>query len=283
MSERIAVIGCKGMLGRAWRELLDRQQVPSTLLDLPEFDMTDPGSIAASITDDHHAIVNCAAWTDVDGAESNEQAALKLNGEAVAMLADHAKLIGATLVHYSTDYVFNGQAAEPYPVDHPREPINAYGRTKLAGEQAIEASGCEHLLIRTSWLYAPWAKNFVRTMIRLSKERNTLRVVNDQLGRPTSAESLAITSWQLLALEHSGTFHVCDDEQCTWFEFATEIVKATNPKCTVEPCTTDEFPTPAKRPAYSVLDLSKTIEAVGPLPTWQDNLEDVLESIREGV
>ena len=283
MSERVAVIGSNGMLGRAWGELLARQSVPCTLLARPDFDVTDVGAIASAITDDHTAIINCAAWTDVDGAEANEEAALKLNGEAVAMLADHAKLIDATLVHYSTDYVFDGQATEPYPIDHPREPINAYGRTKLAGEQAIEASGCEHLLIRTSWLYAPWAKNFVRTMIRLSKQRDTLRVVDDQLGRPTSSESLAITSWQLLGLNHTGTFHVCDDEQCTWFEFAREIVKATNPKCAVEPCTTADFPTPAIRPAYSVLDLSKTIEAVGPLPTWRDNLEDVIESIREGV
>jgi len=275
MSRRHAIIGCRGMLGRAFDERL----ADAARFDRDDLDITDRDAVNAKLTDDHAVVVNCAAYTDVDGAEAHEAEAMKLNADAVALLAERCRAIDALLVHYSTDYVFDGQANEPYPVDHPRDPVNAYGRTKLAGEQALEASGARYLLIRTSWLYAPWAKNFVRTMVRLGGERDRLRVVNDQRGRPTSAEHLADVSLKLADAGQTGTFHVTDGGECTWFEFAAAIVGATNPDCRVEPCTTDEFPTPAERPAYSVLDLSKTEAALGPMPMWRNNLTDVLSKL----
>ncbi len=270
------IVGAAGMLGRAWRELLDERRVAYAAMDIGEVDITDPQSIRRNIPGDARIIVNCAAYTNVDGAEDDYDAALRLNGDAVGHLADHAKRIGATLIHYSTDYVFNGQAAEPYRVDAPHDPVNAYGRSKAAGESALWDSGADHLLIRTSWLYAPWANNFVRTMLRLTAEREELKVVDDQRGRPTSAEHLAVISLKLLETGERGNFHVTDGGECTWHGFTVEIARLAEHDCRVMPCTSDEFPRPAARPAYSVLDLSRTEQLLGPMPDWQTNLADVI-------
>ena len=224
-------------------------------------------------------VVNCAAFTDVDGAESRENDALVLNAQAVTNLAEHCKKIGATLVHYSTDYVFNGTASSPYPVDHPRDPVNAYGRTKAEGELAIENSGCKYLLIRTSWLYAPWGHNFVLTMLRMTRERDELRVVDDQRGRPTSAQHLARTSLSLLEHDQTGIFHITDGGECTWHGFTCEIRRLADNTCDIHACDSSEFKRPATRPAYSVLDISKTEEALGAMPDWKENLKEVIEQM----
>lgn len=277
---KILLLGDKGMLGRAWRGLLEQQHLPFAGFDLPELDITDPRK-----TDDLLAsggfdlVVNCAAWTDVDGAEANEYEATRVNSVAVLGLALNCKAHGIKLVHYSTDYIFDGLATQPYKTDHPPAPINAYGRSKLAGEQAVADTACDHLLIRTSWLYAPWGKNFVTTIYRMAKERDTLRVVTDQRGRPTSAEHLARATLQLLNKNAAGTWHVADGGECSWHDFAVEIARHANPACRVEPCTSEEFPRPAKRPAYSVLDITQTENEIGPLPTWQRNLNHVLHHI----
>jgi dTDP-4-dehydrorhamnose reductase len=221
-------------------------------------------------------VLNCAAWTNVDGAEKEEPAATQINGHAVGCLAEACKREGAVLVHYSTDYVFDGNASSPYAVDHPRAPLNAYGRSKAVGEQLVEQVGGEHLVLRTSWLYAPWAKNFVRTMLRLGSQKPSIRVVSDQVGRPTSAESLAAISLRLLEREARGTLHVTDSGQCSWFELAREALRLAGSPCDVQPCTSAEYPLPAKRPSYSVLDIEPTIALVGPLPSWQDNLASVV-------
>jgi dTDP-4-dehydrorhamnose reductase len=275
----ITILGAAGMLGRAWRELCDRHGLDHRDLDVPQIDITDPTSIADVLGDQAGTVVNCAAFTDVDGAEEHEDVARRVNGEAVGHLAAHAHRTGATLVHYSTDYVFDGQASEPYPIDHPRDPLNAYGRTKAVGEETLERSPCRSLLVRTSWLYAPWAKNFVRTIARAARLRDELQVVHDQIGRPTSAEHLAATTLTLLEAEATGVFHVTDGGQCSWYEFACAIAAHANPDCRVAPCTSDVFPRPAKRPAYSVLDLSRTEALVGPMPTWTENLADVLRRL----
>ena len=217
--------------------------------------------------------------TDVDGAETDESTATLINGHAVGALAARCREIGATLVQYSTDYVFNGRASEPYPVDCFRDPVNAYGRSKAVGEELLEQSGADFLLIRTSWLYAAHGKNFVRTIARACLERPSLRVVNDQRGRPTSADQLVNITERLLAAGKRGVFHGCDDGECTWFEFAQSIVNRINPECQVEPCKSDEFPRPAARPAYSVLDLSKTTAAIGPITQWRDALGETLEIV----
>jgi dTDP-4-dehydrorhamnose reductase len=271
-----AIIGAKGMLGRAIQELLTKQGRPFAALDLPDFDMTNRLQVDLMLSSGVTAVLNCAAYTNVDQAEVEEAAATKLNGEAVSLLAQLCARRGIPLVHYSTDYVFKGDATTPYRVDDPHDPINAYGRSKAVGEKAIWEAKGPHLVLRTSWLYAPWANNFVRTIFKASRDRESLRVVNDQFGRPTSAEHLAHVTLQLLDKQARGTLHVTDGGQCSWHEFASEIVRLAGHKARVDPCTAEEFARPAKRPAYSVLDLGPTEALVGPMSSWRDNLANVI-------
>jgi dTDP-4-dehydrorhamnose reductase len=224
-------------------------------------------------------VINCAGWTNVDAAEEHEAEATEVNGVGVGRLAQHCRRIGAVVVHYSTDYVFAGHANAPYPVDHPRAPINAYGRSKALGESLLERSGASYLLIRTSWVYAPWGKNFVRTIVGLGQKRPALRVVSDQLGRPSSAEHVARATISLLSKGSSGTFHVSDSGQCSWFELARAAVSSAGLSCEVEPCSSAEYPSPAVRPSYSVLDLSRTEEQIGPLPSWLDGVVGVVKRL----
>lgn len=275
----ILLIAPEGMLGRAWCELLESKAIPYRTAALPEFDITDPNSIAKFVTPDIGVVINCCAYTNVDGAETSEAMATLVNGTGVGYLAEACRQAEAMLVHYSTDYVFNGNASEPYKVDAPHDPCNAYGRSKAEGETEIREHGCEHLILRTSWLYAPWGNNFVLTIARLAKEKESLKVVNDQRGRPTSAQHLAATSWKLIEEGARGTLHVTDGGQCTWYDFAKVIANDANPACKVEPCGSDQYPRPAVRPAYSVLDLEPTEAIVGPMPDWQDNLDNVLNQI----
>ncbi len=255
MSEpRYLVIGADGMLGRAWMELCAREGLPAVGLVWPSFDLTKPETLERDVRGPIRAVICCAAYTDVDGAEEHEALATRVNGDGVGALVARCDALGVPLVHYSTDYVFDGNGSAPYPVDHPVAPLNAYGRSKRPGEEHLLRSSGPHLLIRTSWLYAPWGKNFVLTIAKLAKERDALKVVDDQRGRPTSAEHLARASLGLLRQEARGTFHVTDGGECTWFDLATAIAASVAPRCRVAPCTTAEFPRPAKRPAYSVLD-----------------------------
>ena len=274
------LLGGSGMLGRAFCELLDRRGERYTAPATPgDLDFNDLDSLKRGVPEGTRTVLNCVAWTDVDGAEQNEAAATRVNGDAVGHLAERCKELGALLVHYSTDYVFDGGARAPYTVEHPLAPLNAYGRSKAVGERLLQAAGGEHLLLRTSWLYAPWAKNFVRTMLQLGKQKSSLRVVDDQVGRPTSAESLAALSLQLVEQSARGTFHVTDGDQCSWYDFAREILVLGESKGTVEPCTSAEFPRPAKRPSYSVLDVTRTTALLGPLPSWRDNLASVVARV----
>ncbi len=279
--EPIVLIAPNGMLGRAWAGVLARPGLDGvtacTPVSRPEFDVTDADSVVRGIPAGTRTVINCSAYTNVDGAEQDERAAFAINATGVRHLAERCREIGATLVHYSSDYVFDGHAASPIPTDAPRHPMGVYARSKAAGEEAIERSGCRHLLVRTSWLYAPWGKNFVRTMARLTREKPTLKVVNDQRGRPTSCEHLARASLELLRRGADGVFHVTDGGECTWYEFTVEIARQLrHAGCTINPCTTAEYPLPAPRPAYSVLDLTGTEAVLGPMPHWKDNLADVL-------
>jgi len=275
----ILLIAPEGMLGRAWTELLDARSIPYRTAALPDFDITDPDAIAKCVTPDIGVVINCCAYTDVDGAEEHEDAATRVNGTGVGYLAQACRQAEALLMHYSTDYVFNGHATEPYPVDGPIEPCNAYGRSKAEGERQIRDAGCEHLILRTSWLYAPWANNFVLTINRLAKEKESLKVVNDQRGRPTSAQHLAATSLRLVEEGARGTLHATDGGECTWYDFAAVIADHANPACKIEPCGSDQYPRPAVRPAYSVLDLEPTEAIVGELTDWREHLANVLNQI----
>lgn len=275
---RAVLLGAEGMLARSWRGCHRHTPIPGGLRSFSrkECDITSETDVARAITPGVTLVINTAAYTDVDGAETDEVTATEINGCAVGRLADHCRTVGATLVTYSTDYVFSGRARAPYPTDHPREPINAYGRSKSAGEEMLEHSSSDFLLIRTSWLYAPHGNNFVRTIARLSRKKPSLRVVDDQFGRPTSADQLVAITLRLLRAGARGFHHASDDGECSWFEFAQAIAARSNPACRIEPCASDVYPRPAQRPSYSVLDLSKTIAAAGPIAHWRDALADVL-------
>lgn len=278
------LIGNSGMLGTTFERLMNHNALPYTALDFPAFDLTRPDHVNSAITPGVRLVINCAAWTDVDGAEAKEDAANAVNASGVRLLADRCAMVGATLVTYSTDYVFSGVATAPYRVNEPRDPLNAYGRSKARGEELLEQSGARWYNIRTSWLYAPWGKNFVKTIAGLLKTKPSIKVVNDQRGRPTSAEHLASTTLQLMDVDaHPGTWHVTDGGECTWFEFAGQIRSLLAARGEqvgeVLPCSSDEFPRPAKRPAYSVLDISATKAAVGEVPDWTANLAAVVKRL----
>ncbi len=275
----ILILGAGGMLGRAWKALLDQRRMTYDAPSKTEFDLTRLEDVHRGLSDRYDTVVNCAAWTDVDGAESQPEAANDVNGTAVGQLAQRCAATDTRLIHYSTDYVFDGQADRPYPVDHPVNPVNAYGQSKLLGERRVKESGCRHLLIRTSWLYAPWGNNFVRTISKLAAQRSVLKVVDDQRGRPTSVEHLARVSLDLVQKNLTGLYHVTDGGECTWFEFAQAVAKRVNPRCQIEPCSSEQFPRPARRPTYSVLALSRVEAACGPMADWQKNLSAVFDQL----
>ena len=266
------------MLGRAFENKLRDSGRAFDTLRFPDIDFTKPESIAAIAKFAPNIVINCSAYTDVDGAENNEALANRINGEGVGELARVCKSMDALLVHFGSDYVFDGEGTAPYPVDAPLAPQAAYARSKALGETRIRESGAAHLHLRTSWLYAPWAKNFIRTIAKNAKVRPELKVVNDQRGRPTSAEHLASTTLALLEKGARGTLHVTDGGECTWFELAQEIVAqmGLSETCKITPCASSDWPSPVKRPAYSVLDLSLTEALLGPMTDWRTNVADVL-------
>jgi dTDP-4-dehydrorhamnose reductase len=276
MSKPIVVLGSSGMLGRAFCERLEQQGQEHWAASRAELDLSAPDELVARLTAGTKLVINCGAWTNVDAAETQEREATLINGHAVGSLAEACRAVGARLVHFSSDYVFEGNASTPYAVDHHRAPLNAYGRGKAVGEQLVETSGARYLLIRTSWVYAPWGNNFVLKMLKLARSRPTLRVVSDQLGRPSSAEQIARVVLQLVAQDAVGTYHVTDAGQCSWFDLATAAIQTAGLSCRVEACSSAEYPSPTVRPSYSVLDLDRTVAQVGPLAPWQDGVRDVV-------
>ena len=276
----ILVLGGTGMLGRALTADLVARDLHFDMLSRDDVDLSNPRSIACMQRCD--VLFNCAAWTDVDGAEANENDATQANGHAIRQILDAGK--AELLVTFGTDYVFDGQGRSPYAIDHDRAPLNAYGRSKAVGEEAMEAvNESRWLHVRTSWLYAPWGKNFVLTMKKLLGEKPSLSIVDDQRGRPTSSQHLARVTLDLVERRARGHWHATDGGECTWYEFAREIKRLTGAPATIEPCSSDQFPRPAKRPAYSVLDISQTEAELGPMPHWKDNLADVLRRVPEGI
>jgi dTDP-4-dehydrorhamnose reductase len=242
-------------------------------------DITDPGAVDEELAaEPWDVVVNCAAWTDVDGAEENEEQATLVNGEGPANLARACAANGIRLVHVSTDYVFAGDKDGPYLESDPTGPRSAYGRSKLAGEEAVTASGAEHAIVRTSWLYGAGGTNFVDTMLKLGGERDSVSVVDDQLGRPTWTGDLAPALVALAVAPATGLFHAAGEGSCTWFGLARTALELAGSECVVEPTTTENFPRPAPRPANSVLDSGRGTEAVR-LGPWQDGLVAYLNEI----
>ena len=224
-------------------------------------------------------VVNAAAYTAVDKAENEPELAMRVNGAAPGVLAEEAKRLGAVLVHYSTDYVFDGTKPSAYVEDDAPNPLSVYGRTKLAGERAIRDSGCRHLILRTSWVYGPRGKNFFLTIARKASAGERLRVVADQRGVPTTSGFLAEKTLALLAKDASGVLHLVPAGETTWYDFAREIVKLTGSQSEVQPIKTGEFPAAARRPANSLLDNRKATAVLGtPMPDWRALLAAVRES-----
>ncbi|AMV72649.1 dTDP-4-dehydrorhamnose reductase [Desulfuromonas carbonis] len=286
---RAALIGASGMLGQMVREVAPDHYHWSDF-DLPAFDLSLRGQVLSEIgRGGFDLIVNCAAYTDVDGCESNPELANRVNGDGPGLLAEAAKLSGATLVHISTDYVFDGLATRPYSETSATGPRSAYGRSKLLGEEEILGSRLEKfLIIRTSWLFGPGGKNFVETMLRLATEREELRVVDDQVGSPTYTADLAQAIFALLEKKAYGLFHFANAGVCSWYQFSREIVRKyveSGGEVALQrhlAITTADYPLPAARPAYSVFSTAKYQAATGKaIPSWQDALDRYLVRRRQ--
>ena len=280
---RVLVIGCNGQLGSALMPLLARNRSLAVLgIDYPDIDIADPHSIDLVFGGfDPDFVINCAAYTAVDDAETNEDAAMRINGLGPRYLADECRKSGTWMVHVSTDYVFDGSATSPYAEDETPSPASAYGRTKLAGDQAVqELLPASHYLIRTAWLYGLQGSNFVKTMLRLEKERDTVSVVTDQVGQPTYAADLA-TQIGLLLDRHPapGTYHGTNSGEVSWFEFTREIFRlAGADPDRVLPTTSAEFVRPAPRPAYSVLGHDRWMqEGLPEMRPWREALQQAFE------
>ena len=284
----ILITGANGQLGRSLRRLGGVSPHNYFFTDVAELDITDAVAVLRTVEERRiDVIVNCAAYTDVERAEEDEPTAELLNHKAAGNLAAAAKATGATLFHVSTDYVFDGTAHTPYTEDGTPSPLGAYGRTKLAGERAVMASGCRYLIFRTAWLYSEYGNNFLKTMLRLTSERDTLQVVFDQIGTPTYAGDLALALFSIIESEryagNEGVYHFTDEGVCSWYDFATEIAAvAGHDSCRIIPCHTSEFPTKAARPAYSVLDKTKIKTTFQmDIPHWRESMIYCLKQLAE--
>jgi dTDP-4-dehydrorhamnose reductase len=279
----VLLLGAEGQLG--WE--LRRCVPPGVILQAcsrQALDICDEAALNATLDARRtEAVINAAAYTAVDRAEQETERAFAVNGSAPGMLARAAAARGARFIHVSTDFVFNGRASEPYATDAPTDPLGAYGRSKLAGEDAIRASGARWLILRSAWVYSAHGNNFVKTMLRLMREKGAVRVVADQVGSPTWAQGLALAIWRALACEASGLHHWTDAGVASWYEFASAIAEEAfalgilSQPAILTPITTRDYPTPAQRPAYSVLDKSVTWEALGLCaPAWRSQLRGML-------
>ena len=285
----ILVTGANGQLGNCMRNASENSKDNYTFTDVAELDITDGDAVTAFVKDnDINVIVNCAAYTNVDKAESDAAFAEKLNAEAVGNLAKAIKTNDGTLIHISTDYVFGGDPYNtPCREDQKGTPTGVYGLTKLHGEHTIEESGCKALIFRTAWLYSEYGKNFVKTMLNLTSTKPELKVVFDQAGTPTYAQNLADAIYYIIENRkfegNEGIYHYSNEGVCSWFDFTKAIAEiAENNNCDIQPCHSDEFPSPVKRPAYSVLDKTKFKDTFGVMvPYWTDSLKTCIKNLKQ--
>ena len=249
-------------------------------------DITDLEAIRKMVKANNiEIIVNCAAYTNVDRAESDFDTANLINNTAAGNLATAMKEVEGTLIHVSTDYVFQGDRNIPCREDWPTNPLGVDGKTKLAGEKAIEATGCKHIILRTAWLYSLWGKNFVKTMQSLTASKDSLKVVFDQVGTPTFAGDLADAIAHIIntrQLDKTGIYHFSNEGVCSWFDFAKIICELSGNTCDIQPCYSEEFPSPVKRPHFSVLDKSKLKSTFGiRVPYWTDSLKKCTKQLAD--
>ena len=282
----VLVTGSNGQLGSCLRDCAVETAPHYRFLftDIEELDITDLNAVNRFLAENRvEIIINTAAYTAVDRAETDIEAATLLNSTAVNGLAQAARTRNALLIHISTDYVFDGEAATPYPTETPLRPVSVYGATKAAGEEAIRASGCRAVIIRTSWLYSIYGHNFVKTMLQLGQTASEVRVVNDQFGAPTSAHDLSQAIVHLLSFKDDInsciTLHYANEGVISWYDFACAIMELAELPAAVIPVPTSAYPTAARRPRYSVFDLSRIKTEFGVvIPFWQDSLKCLLRN-----
>lgn len=284
----ILVTGANGQLGNEMRVVARNSADNYIFTDVAELDITDAAAVEKMVTDnDVKVIVNCAAYTNVDKAEDDREFAELLNARAVENLAQAIRRNDGVLVHVSTDYVFGGTKNNtPCREDEPANPTGVYGVTKLHGEQAIIASGCHHIIIRTAWLYSEFGKNFLKTMLDLTATKPQLKVVFDQVGSPTYAYDLALAIFDIVEnrkyVDSDGIYHYSNEGVCSWFDFTKMIAEyADHTGCDIQPCHSDEFPSKVIRPSYSVLDKTKIKKTFGvAVPYWTDSLRVCMTNLK---
>lgn len=282
----ILITGANGQLGNEMRRVSAISSNHYIFTDVAELDITNPDAIRKMVNDNHiEIIVNCAAYTNVDKAEDDYEMADLLNNKAVENLAAAAKEVDATLIHVSTDYVFQGDRNIPCCEDWETNPLGVYGKTKLAGEQSLQRVGCKYLIFRTAWLYSSFGKNFVKTMQQLTADRDSLKVVFDQVGTPTYARDLADVIFKVIEEElfdKQGIYHFSNEGVCSWYDFAKEICALSGNTCDIQPCHSDEFPSKVKRPHFSVLDKTKLKSAFNiNVPYWKDSLIKCINELKK--
>ena len=286
----ILVTGANGQLGHEMQRVAKSSNHNYIFTDVADgyekLDITNIEDIRNMVKNNNvDIIVNCAAYTNVDKAESDYDTANLINNTAAGNLATAMKEAGGTLIHISTDYVFQGDRNTPCQEDWTTNPLGVYGKTKLAGEAAIATTGCNSIIIRTAWLYSQWGKNFVKTMQSLTATHDTLKVVFDQVGTPTFAGDLADTIAHIIntgQTNKTGIYHFSNEGVCSWYDFAKMICKLSGNTCDISPCYSEEFPSPVKRPHLSVLDKRKIKETFGiKVPYWTDSLEVCIKQLAE--
>ena len=280
----ILVTGANGQLGNEMQRVAKTSSNHYIFTDVAQLDITDREAVLRAVKDNSiQVIVNCAAYTNVDKAEDDSETADLINNKAVENLATAARENDATLIHISTDYVFKGDRCTPCREDWETDPLGVYGITKLAGEKSIERTGCRHIIIRTAWLYSPFGKNFVKTMQKLTAEKDSLKVVFDQVGTPTYAGDLADAIARIIEtgqLGKQGIYHFSNEGVCSWYDFAREICELSGNTCNIQPCHSDEFPSKVKRPHFSVLDKTKIKDTFGiEVPYWKDSLKKCIREL----
>ncbi|MBO5697332.1 MAG: dTDP-4-dehydrorhamnose reductase [Alistipes sp.] len=293
MANRILVTGANGQLGNEIRATAKDSADSYIFTDIAEdgetvyLDITDLDAVRKMIADNGvNIIINCAAYTNVDKAEEEREKAKIINATAPANLAKAIKEFDGLLVHISTDYVFGGESDTPYTEEQPTAPKSVYGSTKLTGEEAIIATDCRYIIIRTAWLYSEFGKNFCKTMINLTSTKSQIKVVDDQIGTPTYALDLARAIVAVVARydgTQRGIFHYSNEGICSWFEFAKAISELYGTtECDIQPCTSAEYPSIVKRPAYSALDKGKIKAVFGvDVPHWRDSLARCIRNIKK--